>query len=136
MPTALELGQALAAEWVLLRVVAPPTVMWAMEAGVWGPVAPWDPMLPLTEEDKSHAAEYLEAVRAKMPAPERVTVDAREDLLPTGILKAVAEHGATYIAMSTHGRGGFHRLVMGSVTETTIRLSPVPVVVVRPPTVG
>jgi nucleotide-binding universal stress UspA family protein len=136
MPTAVELGQALSAEWVLLRVVAPSGAPWMVEAGAWGPVAPLDMMGPLLEEQKKDAQSYLEAVRAKMPDPGRVHLDVREDVLPSGIIEAVREHQATYVAMSTHGRGGINRLVMGSVTDMTIRLSPVPVVVVRPRHVG
>ncbi len=40
--------------------------------------------------------------------------------------------GRDLVVMTTHGRGGVSRLVLGSVTERVIRLSPVPVLVVRP----
>ena len=35
--------------------------------------------------------------------------------------------------MGTHGRSGFDRLIMGSVTERVLRSAPCPVVVVRHP---
>ncbi len=132
MPTAVELGQALGAEWVLVRVVTPQALLPVMEEGWWEPVGPMDPIFPLTAEDPEDARRYLETVRARMPAPERVQVDVREDWLPGGILSAVQEHGATFVALSTHGRGGWRRLVMGSVAEQIIRTVPVPVVVVHP----
>jgi nucleotide-binding universal stress UspA family protein len=36
------------------------------------------------------------------------------------------------VVMTTHGRSGLSRFVLGSVTEKVIRMSPVPVLVVRP----
>lgn len=40
--------------------------------------------------------------------------------------------GCDLVVMTTQGRGGVSRLVLGSVTERIIRTSPVPVLVVRP----
>ncbi|MCO6450148.1 MAG: universal stress protein [Caldilineales bacterium] len=42
------------------------------------------------------------------------------------------DHGMDLIMMSTHGRGGFSRLVFGSVAEDVIRRTLCPVLVVRP----
>lgn len=47
------------------------------------------------------------------------------------ILKAARDEKATLIAMSTHGRTGATRAVLGSVAEQVVRRSPVPVLVVR-----
>ena len=48
--------------------------------------------------------------------------------------KAKAErfNGCDLIAMSTHGRGGLERLVMGSVTERVLQATMLPVLIVRP----
>lgn len=43
------------------------------------------------------------------------------------ICAAAREHGCDLIAMSTHGRSGFQRLVLGSVAEGVLRHSHVPV---------
>ncbi|HEU5367880.1 MAG TPA: universal stress protein [Ktedonobacterales bacterium] len=40
--------------------------------------------------------------------------------------------GFDLIAMATHGRGGLHRWVMGSVTERVLSVSRVPMLVIRP----
>lgn len=48
------------------------------------------------------------------------------------ILKAGAEERAAYIVMSTHGRGGLERLMLGSVADRVVRTAPCPVVTVRP----
>ena len=47
------------------------------------------------------------------------------------ILEAARTEGATMIAMSTHGRSGVARWVMGSVAEKVIRASTLPVLLVR-----
>lgn len=48
------------------------------------------------------------------------------------ILEVCREQGAGLIAMTTHGRTGLPRLVLGSVTEKVLRHAPVPMFVVRP----
>jgi nucleotide-binding universal stress UspA family protein len=58
-----------------------------------------------------------------------------EGIMVTGepcqaILEAVKKHGADLIVMGTHGRRALTRLLLGSVAEKIVRLSPVPVVTV------
>lgn len=48
------------------------------------------------------------------------------------ILDACRETGADLIAMTTHGRTGLSRWMLGSVTEKVLRASPVPLLIVRP----
>lgn len=48
----------------------------------------------------------------------------------TGILAQAAESGAGMIVMGTHGRSGFRRLIIGSVTEAVMRKAEVPVIAV------
>ncbi len=47
------------------------------------------------------------------------------------IHKAVAETGADLIVMGTHGRSGWRRFMLGSVTDRVLRESQVPVLTVR-----
>jgi nucleotide-binding universal stress UspA family protein len=49
-----------------------------------------------------------------------------------GILNTADQKEADLIAITTHGRGGLPRLVLGSVTDKVVRASRVPVLVVRP----
>lgn len=46
------------------------------------------------------------------------------------LLDAVDELHATHIVMGTHGHGGVHHLLFGSVAQEVVRRSPVPVLLV------
>jgi nucleotide-binding universal stress UspA family protein len=52
------------------------------------------------------------------------------------ILEATDHLGASHLVIGSHGRGGLHHLLVGSVAEEVVRHCPVPVVLVpvRPPT--
>ncbi|MGD8495587.1 MAG: universal stress protein [Gemmatimonadales bacterium] len=47
------------------------------------------------------------------------------------ILDYAADHGVDLIVMGSHGRRGFRRLLLGSVTEEVVRMATCPVLVVR-----
>lgn len=49
------------------------------------------------------------------------------------IVDQVGQHHCDLLVIGTHGRRGFARLALGSDAEQVVRLSPVPVLVVRPP---
>jgi nucleotide-binding universal stress UspA family protein len=51
------------------------------------------------------------------------------------IVQRAGARRADLIVMGTHGRGGFNRLLLGSVTEKVLRAAPCPVLTV-PPTAG
>jgi len=46
------------------------------------------------------------------------------------ILTYVEEHDIDLVVVGTHGRTGFDRYVLGSVTEHLVRTSPIPVLTV------
>ncbi len=48
------------------------------------------------------------------------------------ILKTVSRFQADLVIMSTHGRTGLRHVLMGSIAEHVVRLSPVPVLTVKP----
>jgi nucleotide-binding universal stress UspA family protein len=48
-----------------------------------------------------------------------------------GVLSAATKVGADLIVMGTHGRRGFARALIGSVTEAVVRISPIPVLTVH-----
>jgi nucleotide-binding universal stress UspA family protein len=62
---------------------------------------------------------------------DKVSFTAKEGLEADEIIKAARETLDTLIAMCTHGRTGVQRWMLGSVTETVVRHSDNPVLVVR-----
>jgi nucleotide-binding universal stress UspA family protein len=52
------------------------------------------------------------------------------------ILREAQNVNADLIVMGTHGRGGLPRLLLGSDAEFVLRQSPVPVLLVRGPTIS
>ncbi len=56
------------------------------------------------------------------------------DMTPVdGILKAANDTRADIIVMGTHGRSGFNRFLLGSVTERVVREASIPIATVRSP---
>lgn len=51
---------------------------------------------------------------------------------PSTIQQAALQHASDVIAMTTHGRGGLSRLLLGSVAVQVLRDSPVPVLLSQP----
>ena len=51
----------------------------------------------------------------------------------TAIIEEASQPGYDVMVVGTHGRTGMTKLLLGSVTEKLIRLSPIPVLTVPPP---
>ncbi|MFC4245420.1 universal stress protein [Natribaculum luteum] len=49
------------------------------------------------------------------------------------ILSYIGDHDVGLVVVGTHGRTGFDRYMLGSVTESLVRTSPIPVLTVREP---
>ncbi len=85
--------------------------------------------------ERPEAEAYL--ARARL-ALERPRIEVRTECCLDDAADAVISHavsdGSDLIAMTTHGRTGVKRLVMGSVTEKVLRQAPVPLLACRPGT--
>jgi len=78
-------------------------------------------------------ASLREWVKADAAAGVTVETAVEEEFnVPETILTYAAEVGADLITIATHGRSGFKRFVLGSVTEKLLRTSPCAVLVVPP----
>ena len=77
----------------------------------------------------------IEAIAADAGVETRTATLEREESVHRTILDYVDEHGIDCIVMGTHGRSGLEHLVLGSVTELTLRQSPVPVMTVHEDTI-
>ncbi|MHC4262066.1 MAG: universal stress protein, partial [Planctomycetota bacterium] len=94
--------------------------------------APLAPPLhaPDLEATAAEARERLGNERERLSPEIEATIDVKISTDPArAIAEAAEEHGADLIAISTHGRTGFRRLVLGSVTEGVVRHAHVPVLV-------
>jgi nucleotide-binding universal stress UspA family protein len=85
------------------------------------------------------APQQLEAIRDRLRdvyVPDQaVQVEYRtvEGSVSDEILRTANEIGANLIVLGTHGRSGLARLLMGSVAETVMHQSRVPVLALRSP---
>jgi nucleotide-binding universal stress UspA family protein len=73
-----------------------------------------------------------DAVRAAGVALDRVRVAARAGEPTDVILSEALATGADLVVMATHGRRGWDRLMLGSVTAKVLRSAPCPVLTVPP----
>ena len=106
-----------------------------------------DPMeshsLPMHQAYASHSAEVvrrrvseLQKKLGRRPAAEgpQVCGEVAIGRAPEEILRYAREKGIDLMVMSTHGRTGLRRWVLGSVADEVLRQSTVPVLLVRPET--
>lgn len=91
------------------------------------PLAPAISMSDMTAEAEK-AREQLDGLRDKLSGDIEVKVDVVvHESIPRGVAEYAEKHGADMIAMSTHGRTGFRHLILGSVAESVLQHSSVPV---------
>ena len=98
-----------------------------------------DPMLPLgrvippaltaTDRDAIRA-QVTRFVRAEAGDEVAVTVTVCEGAIVPEILQFAQAPAADLLVLGTHGRGGFDRLLLGSVAERLLRRAPCPVLTV------
>jgi len=93
-----------------------------------------DEILRMQEED---ADAYLAKVGSALEAKGcRVKSVVALGAAVDAIVRTARERGAGLIAMSTHGRSGIGRLLLGSVAERVLRAAPVPVLLWKAPAAG
>jgi nucleotide-binding universal stress UspA family protein len=129
LPTVEELAKKLDLEVVLIRAFAIPYGAYSTGEGFYDPVNLEAFLAQLREE----TSEYLErkAAHLKRNGVANVSFVAKEGLSADEIIKFASETPANLVAMSTHGRSGVKRWVLGSVSETVVRHSGDPVLVLR-----
>lgn len=106
------------------------------------PYMVFDPALrrvaaPEHEQTRLHAeqaTEYLATIADRLrPAGVHASTDVMiAEHAATALVAAAHEGQYDLIAISTHGRGGLNRLLVGSVADKILRASSCPVLIVRP----
>jgi len=124
---ATNLAKRLGAKLCLIHVVQPPT--YAYGYGVGPDANAFD-----LNEIHGRAAKMLDEVADSIPdAPDRVDRSVLEDgSIANAIQRAARENGADMIVMGTHGRKGLKHVLLGSVADRVIKMSPVPVLTINP----
>jgi nucleotide-binding universal stress UspA family protein len=81
---------------------------------------------------ESDAKQYLERI-ANQLRQDGIETGTHFSFLPAGteIVERAEKEQGTLIVMGTHGRSGFRRALLGSVTDRVIRSSAAPVLVIR-----
>lgn len=87
----------------------------------------------LLAEDAATAADYLHDVKNRMAADHKVEITAEHVVSDDAAQTILEQAGArsSLIVMTTHGRGGLGRAMMGSVADRVIRHSDAPVLAIR-----
>lgn len=117
LPHVVRLARRSGAEVTLVRAVVP---------------MPVDTALPISIAMTDSAEKYLEEKARQLELKGIRTRILVEKGPPAWVILEAARRDATLIAMATHGTTGLARLVFGSVAESLLRASPVPVYLVRP----
>ncbi len=127
LPYARKLAHDATAEIVLLHVL----VEAAPELNVPA-VSPLSPPA-MDQERQIEAAGYLKSITSKLEKEGScVTYLLRQGGVAETILGVAHDMEAQMIAMSTHGRTGMQRLLLGSIAEQVVHDSPIPVLLFRP----
>jgi len=124
LPHAKALAYSEGAELILVTVAANPAVDYAFS----------DPGLALRaqEDQEARSKEYMAEVEKQLKSEGfRVSTLLRIGAVADVILSAAEEMQVDAIAMSTHGRTGPARWLLGSVAERVVRNSKVPVLLIR-----
>jgi nucleotide-binding universal stress UspA family protein len=128
-PHVVYLANRLRLEVVLIRTYTLPTTGYFLATGVSPPA-----IGELGEKIKAEATDYLQAKVEELQAEgiEKVSFVAVEGKGPEEIIDLARKTANNIVAMSTHGRSGIGRWIMGSVTDRVVCYSGDPVLVIRP----
>jgi nucleotide-binding universal stress UspA family protein len=87
-----------------------------------------------SERDRALSELYTLAAECRTTSTADITVDLHGGPVADVLEGYARRHDVDLIVISTHGRSGFSRLTLGSVTDSLIRHTTIPVLVVKPPT--
>ncbi len=85
----------------------------------------------VVSEQREFAEELFDEARETVGGKRIVDTELLVGRAATEIVDYATENAVDEIVMGSHGRDGAARLLLGSVSETVVRRSPVPVTVVR-----
>ncbi|MFB6110086.1 MAG: universal stress protein [Halodesulfurarchaeum sp.] len=111
-------------EFVLLHVIDPVEAGYSAAATMPGYSEEW------YENQKEEAETLFEEARDRLPNQE-VRTEIEVGRPSRTIVSYVEDHDVDHVVMGSHGRSGVTRILLGSVAESVVRRSPIPVTIVR-----
>lgn len=120
LPKAIELAQDSGAKVELLR---------AVEAHTLPGVDPTEAQIKVVKEGEEYLAEA--AARLKANGVKGVETSVWYGPAAYAIVEAARLHKVDLIVMTTHGRSGLGRLILGSVAESVLRGTITPILLIR-----
>jgi nucleotide-binding universal stress UspA family protein len=128
LPSVVELAKQLDAEVILFRAYSIPYSAVVPTDGYYPPID-----YELIDNFREEAVSYLEkkAEALKQLGLKKVLPVAKEGFAADHIIALARQTPNSLIAMCTHGRSGIKRWILGSVTETVLRHSGDPILVIR-----
>jgi nucleotide-binding universal stress UspA family protein len=129
LPTVAELAKQLKLKVVLFRAYTMPYTALPGELEAYYVVSDEKLMSAMRDEAVTYLTKNAESL--KQMGVDEVSIVAEYGLAADEIIGAARQTANSLIAMCTHGRSGVTRWVLGSVTETVVRHSDHPMLVIR-----
>lgn len=124
LEVAAEMARDSGADLVVVHVCEIPTYAYAGTSG-----ALMDLLSPFADLAQEKIDALLAALHDRVPGARAIL---KMGIPWEQILATISEVGADLVVMGTHGRRGTAHVLLGSVAEKIVRMSPVPVLTVRP----
>jgi nucleotide-binding universal stress UspA family protein len=139
LPYAAEVAERFGAELILIQVIKPATAVIDAGAAIGVAFAGSEAAVQAAlEGDKQKAARAMRYLSGKVQAIRSRHVQSSYRVLIGDIAHSIMEfsekENIDLVVMTTHGKSGLRRAVMGSVADVVIRESGKPVLVIRPHT--
>jgi nucleotide-binding universal stress UspA family protein len=138
LPYVTELAGKVGSRITLLRAVSPADLIYPQPVGIGMPIAEtpieWETQLKTLELIRQDAQDYLNGITEKLRKGRpklQIEPILVEEAAGVAILGKAKEMGADLIALTTHGRSGLARMILGSVADEVVRNSACPVLLVR-----
>ena len=130
LSAALTIANAFHSEVTLLHVVLPPFTLAKLSTPDFAEL-----LVIIREEMRREAEAYLQSKQAALQTEsEQIHCHiALGDSAASAILDAADVLGVDAIVMSTHGRSGIRRWVLGSVADKVLQQATIPIVLMRTP---
>jgi nucleotide-binding universal stress UspA family protein len=125
LPHAEAIARSEGAEIILLRIpTLPATELFTREPSI---------AIMIHEQEQAEAVKYINTKMDDLKKKSfRVTAITQQGSVPDTILAVAEEIHADMIAMSTHGRTGIQRWLMGSVADRVVHHAHIPVLLIHP----